>query len=46
MKPRDLLLIQKFLRRMKGSKCKIVNGQIFETAANLRTNVKKAKMKR
>ena len=34
-KAQDLLLIQKFVRRMKGSKRKIVNGQIFEKAANL-----------
>ena len=30
-----MLLIQKVVRRMKGSKRKIVNGQIFEKAANL-----------
>ena len=34
-KPRDLLLIRKFARRMKGSKRKIVDGQIFEKAANI-----------
>ena len=34
-KPKDLLLIQKFVRRMKGADCKIVNGQISEKAANL-----------
>ena len=34
-KPQELLLIQKFVRRMKGRKCKIVIGQIFEKAANL-----------
>ena len=33
--PQDLLLFRKFVRRMKGSKRKIVNGQIFEKAANL-----------
>ena len=34
-KDKDLLLIRKFVRRMKGSKRKIVNGQIFEKAANI-----------
>ena len=34
-KPHDLLLAQKFVRRMKGSKFKIVNCQIFKTAINL-----------
>ena len=34
-KPKDLLLIRKFVRRMRVSKSKIVNGQIFEKAANL-----------
>ena len=33
-KPQDLLLIQKFVGSMKDSKRKIVNGQIFEKAAN------------
>ena len=33
-KPKDLLLIRKFPRIIKGSKHKIVNGQIFERAAN------------
>ena len=31
----DLLLILKYVRRMKGSKRKTVHGQIFEKAANL-----------
>ena len=35
VKPKDLLLIRKFVRRRKGSKRKIVHGQIFERAANL-----------
>ena len=35
VKPGDLLLIRKFIRRMKRSKRKIVYGQIFEKAANL-----------
>ena len=35
LKPQDLLPIPKFVRRTKGSKHKIVNGQIFEKAANL-----------
>ena len=34
IKPKDSLLIRKFVRRMNGSKRKIVNGQIFEKAAN------------
>ena len=34
-RPQDLLLIQKFIRRMNDSLCKIVNGQIFEKAENL-----------
>ena len=34
VKPHDLLLIRKFVRRMKGSKCKIVTGQIFVKARN------------
>ena len=34
-KAKDLLLVRKFVRRMKGSKHKQVNGQIFEKAANL-----------
>ena len=34
-KPQDLLIIRKFVRKMKGSKHKIVNGQNFEKAANL-----------
>ena len=32
----DLLPILKFVRRMKGSKCKIMHGQMFDKAANLR----------
>jgi len=35
VKAKDLLLIDKFVRRMKGSKRKIVPGQILEKAANL-----------
>ena len=35
-KPKDLLLVRKFVRRMKGGKVKIVNGQIYEKAANIR----------
>ena len=35
LKVEDLLLIQKFVRTMKGSKCKTVYGQIFERAANI-----------
>ena len=31
--PQDFLSIRKFVPRTKGSKCKIVNGQIFEKAA-------------
>ena len=34
-KPKDLLLIKKFVRRVKGSKCKILIGQIFEKAVKL-----------
>ena len=34
-KPKDLLLIRKFVRGIKGSKRKRVNGEIFEKAANL-----------
>ena len=34
-KPQDLWLIQKFVRRKKRSKCKIVSGQSFEKATNL-----------
>ena len=34
-KAKDLLLILKFVRRMKGRKRKIVDGQILERAANL-----------
>ena len=34
-KAQDFLLIQKFVRRMKGSKRKIVYGQIFKKAENL-----------
>ena len=34
-KPKDLLLIRKFVRRTYGSKLKTVNGQIFKKAANL-----------
>ena len=34
-KPYGMLLIQKFVRKIKGSKRKTVNGQIFEWAANL-----------
>ena len=34
-KPKDLLLIRKFVRRMKDSKCQRVSGLIFEKAANL-----------
>ena len=33
--PQDLLLIRKFVRGTKDSKCKIVNGRVFEQAANL-----------
>ena len=33
---RDSLLIRKFVRKMKSSKRKIVDGQLFEKAANLR----------
>ena len=35
IKAKDLLLIRKLVRRMKDSKRKIVNGQIFEKAVNL-----------
>ena len=35
IKHKDLLLIRKFVRRMKGSKHKIVHSQIVERAANL-----------
>ena len=31
----DLLLIRKFVRRMKGTKRKIISGKVFEKAANL-----------
>ena len=34
IKPKDLLLIQKFVLGMNGSKCRIVNGQIFEKVEN------------
>ena len=34
-KPQDMLLIWNFVCRMKGSKHKLVDGQIFEQAANL-----------
>ena len=34
-KPQDLLLTQKFVRRMKSIKHKTVDGQIFEKAVNL-----------
>ena len=34
-KPKDFLLIQKFVRRMKSSKLKIVNGQIFKNVKYL-----------
>ena len=34
-KPQDFPLIWKFVRRMKGSKRKTLNGQIFEKASNL-----------
>ena len=34
-KPEDLLLIQKIVRRMNGSKYKIDNGPIVEKAENL-----------
>ena len=33
--PKDLLLIRKCVRRMKGGKRKIVNGLIFVKTANL-----------
>ena len=33
-KSQDLLLIRKFVRRMKGSKHEIFSGQIFKKAAN------------
>ena len=36
-KPKDLLLIRKFVCKKKGSSREIVNGQIFEEAANLWT---------
>ena len=39
-KPKDLLLFRKFVRRMKGSKHKIVNGQIFERAATIRPHLR------
>ena len=35
IKPQELLLIRKFVRRIKDSKCKSVDGKIFEKAANL-----------
>ena len=35
IKPKDLLLICRFVHRMKGSKRKMVNGQILEKAANI-----------
>ena len=35
-KPKDFLLIRKFVRRMKGGKRKTVNGQNLEKAGNLR----------
>ena len=34
-RPKDLLLIRKFVQRTKCGKCKIVKRQIFEAAANL-----------
>ena len=34
-KYQNLMLIRKFGRRIKGSKCKAVGGQIFEKAVNL-----------
>ena len=34
-KAKDLMLIRKFVRRMKGSKLKIAHGQSFEKAVNL-----------
>ena len=35
LKPQNLLLFRKIVRGMKGSKRKIVDGQIFEKVANL-----------
>ena len=35
VKPRDLLLVRKFVRGIKASKRKIVSSKIFERAANL-----------
>ena len=35
IKPKDLLLIRKFVRRMMDNNRRNVNGQIFEKAANL-----------
>ena len=40
-KPQDLLLIWKFVRKMKGSKRKMVNRQIFEKAENLKAHLQK-----
>ena len=34
-KEKELLLVRKFVHRIKCRKCEIVNGQIFEKAANL-----------
>ena len=35
VKPQDLMLIRKFVRRTKGRNHQIANGQIFEAAQNL-----------
>ena len=35
LKPKDLLLVRKFVRRIKSIECKSINVKTFEKAANL-----------